>query len=220
MNWRFIDWIWHIRGRVPLPAGQSAEEAFDRLDPLFRERDTVHNRAHDTLTFSKSNQAPQDKMAVYDGGVLRIERSATGPVLRYDLTSRMLLFCFLAPFLFLAFGQLNVVIGELDKPTAEEKAEAKRKKEEREAKEAARQLHPIDKFLGAPEPEKPEKDEEGKDEEEDEEGPSPTAAYVFAAIFAVLYASGRTLEAWLIGNLFRRRLSEERSPEVGRPFAR
>jgi len=222
VNLRFIDWIWHIRGSVPLTPGLSGHQAFDRLDPLFRERDTSHDYTHDTLNFRKSNQAPQDKMSIFDGGVLRIEQSATGPVLRYDLTSRMLLFCFLAPLIFLAFAQLNVVIGVLDKPTAEEKAEAKKKKEEEEAKDAARPLHPIDKFLGAPAPEKPKKDDEkaNKDKEGDEdEGPSPTSGYVLAAIFAALYVGGRILEHWLIKSLFRKRLSGDHLSDLERPLA-
>src|SRR5690606_28964876 len=93
VNRRTIDWIWHVRGSVPLAPGQSNEDAFDRLDPLFRERDTVHDRRGDLLTFSKSNQAPQDKMSVFDGGTLRIERDGARAVLRYDLSSRILLFC-------------------------------------------------------------------------------------------------------------------------------
>jgi hypothetical protein len=209
VNLRFIDWIWHIRGSVPLEPGQSSDEAFDRLDPLFRVRDTHHNRAHDTLTFRKSNQAPQDRMSIFDRGVLRIEHTATGPALRYDLSSRMLLFCFLAPLLFLAFAQLNVAIGVLDKPSAQEVAAEKKKAEEEEKRLAERGQNPIDQFLGAPAPEKPEKDEEDEEKEEDEkdEGPSPTPAYVFAGIFAALYVGGRLLEQWLIRSVFRKRLS-------------
>ncbi|OYW46537.1 MAG: hypothetical protein B7Z08_06990 [Sphingomonadales bacterium 32-68-7] len=216
MNLRFIDWIWHIRGSVPLAAGQSSEQAFERLEPLFRERDTHHVRNSDTLTFEKSNQAPQDKMSIFDGGELRIEQAPSGGVLRYDLTSKILLFCFLAPFLFLSFGQLAVAVGVIDKPTAEEKAEAKKKEAEEEKRAAERKLHPIDQFLGAPEPEKPKTEAEkkkeeaeakakGEDEEEDE-GPSPTPAYVFAGIFAALYLVGRVLEDRLVKRLFARRL--------------
>ena len=215
MNLRFFDWVWHVRGSVPLASGQSSDEAFERLEPLFRERDTSYDRSHDTLTFHKSNQAPQDKMSVFDGGALRIERGPAGPVLRYDLTSRMLLFCFLAPLLFLAFAQLNVAIGMLDKPTAAEAAAEKKKKEEDEKKHAQRQLHPIDQFLGAPAPEKPKTEAEKKKEEaknkaegkeDEDDGPSPTPAYVFAAIFAALYAGGRILEDKLLKRLFRKSL--------------
>ena len=207
MNLHFIDWIWHIRGSVPLAPGQSTDEAFERLDPLFRERDTHHDRSHDTLTFSKSNQAPQDKMSIFDDGVLRIEPGAAGPVLRYDLTSRMLLFCFLAPLLFLAFAGLSLGLGAIDKPTAAEKAEAKKKAEEEEKENAERPQNPVDKFLGAPVPEKPKKDDKDKKEEDEDKGPSPTPAYVFAGIFAALYLGGRLLEQWLIKSVFRKRLS-------------
>jgi len=222
VDWRAIDWIWHIRGSVPLPPGQSSHEAFDRLDPLFRVRDTYHDRRGDELTFSKSNQAPQDKMATFDGGTLRIERDGTGAVLRFDLHSRILLFCFLAPLLFLAFAGLNIAIGVLDPPTAAERAEAKKKQEERMKRIAEQPLHPIDQFLGAPAPEKPKSEEEkarekaekkGKsedvDEDEGEEGPSTTPAYVFAGIFAALYLGGRILEKWLITKRFRQHLWDE-----------
>ncbi len=215
VNARFFDWIWHIRGSLPLAPGQSNEDAFDRLDPLFRERDTRHDRTHDTLTFRKSNQAPQDKMAIFDGGVLRIEAGPAGPVLRYDLTSRALLFCFLAPLLFLAFAGLSIGLGVIDKPTPAEVAEQKRKDEEKEKRNAARPQNPIDKFLGAPAPEKPKTEAEKKKEEakkkaegkgEDESEHSPTAAFVFAGIFAALYVGGRILESWLVKRLFRKRL--------------
>ena len=202
MNPSFIDWIWHIRGSLALAPGQSSDEAFDRLDPLFRESGTSHERTSDTLTFRKKDQAAQDKMSIFDGGVLQIEKGAAGSVLRYHLTSRALLLCFLAPLLFLAFAQLTIAIGMLEK-TSTEASEKSKKDEKKENVELPQ--HPIDKALGAPAPEKPKKDD--KDEEEDK-GPSPTPAYVFAAIFAVLYVVGRLLEPWLIKSVFRKSLSD------------
>jgi GH24 family phage-related lysozyme (muramidase) len=215
---RFIDWIWHIRGNVALAPGQSSEEAFERLSPLFQEINTSHERTEDTLTFRKKKQAPQDKMSIFDWGILAIELGVDGATLRYHLTSRALLACFLAPFLFLAIGAATVGIGTLEKPPT---AEAKKEAEAAEKKLAAVPMNPIDKFLGAPEPEKPDekkKKEEaekakaanGKDkkkEEEEKKGPSPTPAYVFAGIFATLYVGGRILEDWLIKRLFRKRLA-------------
>lgn len=62
---------------------------------------------------------------------------------------------------------------------------------------------PIEKALGAPAPEMPKKD---KNKSADDKKPSPTPAYVFAAIFATLYVVGRILEARLVSNLFRKRL--------------
>ena len=203
MNARFIDWIWHIRGSLALAPGQSTDEAFGRLDPLFRQAGTSHDRSQDTLTFRKKDQAAQDKMSVFDGGVLRIEKGAAGPVLRYHLTSRALLACFLAPLLFLGFAQLNIALGKLDKPSTEAADKAAAKKPEK--KPVVLPQNPIDRALGAPAPEKPKK--EGADgADKDKKKHSPTSAYVFAGIFAALYLVGRTLEARLVRTLFRKSL--------------
>lgn len=204
---RLLEWIWHVRGSLALAPGQSSDDAFDRLDPLFDQTGTSHERKGDTLIFRKKDSAAQDKMAVFDGGTLKIEPGAAGPVLRYHLTSRALLFCFLAPLLFLAFAQFSVAVNDYEKPTAAEAAEAKKKAEEKERKEAERQLHPIDQFLGAPAPDKPKKDDKAKKDEDEGKGDhSPTPAYVFAALFAALYVVGRILEGRLVKSLFRKRL--------------
>lgn len=201
MNPRFIDWIWHVRGSLALAHKQSSDDAFNRLDPLFRQTGTSHERTNDTLTFRKKDQAAQDKMAIFDGGVLRIEKSVAGSVLHYHLTSRALLFCFLAPLLFLGFAQLTVVIGELEKTAVEVTGKSKKP----EKKHVALPQNPIDKALGAPAPEKPKKEGAGKSEEDDSKS-SPTAAYVFAALFAALYVFGRILEDRLIKAVFKKRL--------------
>jgi len=210
VNLRFIDWIWHVRGSLALAPGQSDDDAFDRLDPLFQQSGTSHERTGDTLTFRKQAQAPQDRMSIFDGGVLRIERSMAGAVLRYNMSSRALMFCFLAPFLFLAFAGLTITMGNMQKPpTAAEKKAAEAKKKAKE--DMVRPLNPIDKALGAPEPEKPKKDDKDKkkdkDKDKDQDKPSPTPAYVFAAMFATLYVIGRILEDRLIRSLFRRKLT-------------
>ncbi len=195
VNLRLVDWIWNITGSLPLAPGQSSGEAFGKLDPLFRERGTSHDRANDTLTFRKENQAPQDAMAIFDGGVLQVEKGAGGSVLHYRLTSKFLLFCFILPFVFLAFAQFTVAIGKLEKPATEAAA----KKPEKE--ETVKPQNPIDKFLGAPAPEKPK-----KDADKDKDKNSPTTAYVLAAIFAALYLVGRILEDRLIKAQFKKRL--------------
>lgn len=199
MNPRFIDWIWNIRGTLRLAPEQSGEDAIERLTPLFYQTGTSHERAGDTLTFSKKDPAAQDKMSIFDSGILHVERSMGGVVLRYRLTSKALLLCFLAPLLFLGFAQLNIALSNLDKPdAAAEKAD-----KDKEAKKPL-PLHPIDKALGAPAPEAPKKD--SAKQEEKKKKHSATPAYVFAAIFAVLYIVGRLLEDRLIARLFRRRL--------------
>ena len=212
MNRHWIDWIWHVRGSVPLAAGQSTDDAFARLDPLFHQYGTTYRRDGQALTFRKQDQPAQDKMAVFDEGELRVEPGQTGSLLRYHLISRALLFCFALPFLFLAIAQLTVVVGRYEKAsTGAEKAEKAAEAKKKEAKKAEIPMNALDKALGAPAPAKKD-DKKKKKEEEDEKGPSPTSAYVFAGIFAVLYLVGRWLESWLVRSLLTRKLSE--TPET------
>ncbi|WP_084583327.1 hypothetical protein [Sphingomonas azotifigens] len=104
MNWnRAIDWIWHVRGSVPL-AHRSAQAAFEALAPVFEERGTTLDHGTDTLVFHKDNPDAQDRLASFEQGVLRIEDTPDGPVLRYDLTSHPLLWCFVAPAPFAALA--------------------------------------------------------------------------------------------------------------------
>ncbi|WP_404478234.1 hypothetical protein [Novosphingobium sp. BL-52-GroH] len=201
MTSRFIDWIWHIRGSLTLAPEQSSDDVFARLHPLFRQAGTSHERTNDTLTFRKKDQAAQDKMSVFDGGVLQIEKGAAGSVLHYHLTSRALLLCFLAPLLFLGFAQLTIAMGKLEKPSTEAVKGSDASKKDAK-KEADVPMNAIDKALGAPEPEKKDPDK-AKDQDKKH---SPTSAYVFAAIFAVLYAVGRILEGRLVKTLFKKSL--------------
>ena len=211
MNLRFIDWIWHVRGSLALAPGQSSDDAFNQLDPLFCQTGTSHVRSGDILTFSKKDPAAQDRMSIFHGGTLQVEKGAAGSVLRYNLTSRTLLFCFLAPLLFLAFAQLAVTVAKLHKPPAEAArssgktaADPKKTGDKSAAKTPDVPMNPIDKFLGAPAPEK-------KKDSEDKPGRrgkklSPTPGYVFAAFFAILYIVGRILEDRLIRARFKKRL--------------
>ena len=214
MKLGFIDWIWHVRGSLALVPGQSSTDAFDRLEPLFDEVGTSHERTRDTLIFTKKNPAAQDKMSVFNHGVLAIQGDAAGPVLRYKLSSRTLLFCFLLPLLYIGVARLTVEVGKLDTPSAADIAKAKAKeatkKKEKDKPEVA--MNPIDKFLGAPEPKKKATTPEGKAKEKAEKAErarrpfSPMPALVFAGIFATLYVAGRILEDRLVKRLFRNRL--------------
>jgi hypothetical protein len=189
---RLIDWIWHVRGSLALAPGQSSESAFDSLAPLFGQTGTSYERTNDTLTFSKKDPAAQDKMSVFDGGTLRIDSRVAGPVLHYHLTSRTLLFCLLASFLFLGIAQFTAAINKFDKPPPHE-----------EKKHEDIVLNPIDKALGSPEPDNSKKED---DKEDEDEKLSPKAAYVFSGLFAVLYAVGRILESKLVKALFEKNL--------------
>jgi outer membrane biosynthesis protein TonB len=101
-------------------------------------------------------------MSVFDSGVLRVEKTPAGSVLRYDLVSRALLYCFLAPLLFLAFAQATIALNAFHKPAAQA---AKSAAPKHAAKEKPVQLSPLDAALGAPAPAKPD------GEEGDEDGP-------------------------------------------------
>ena len=193
MNLPFIDWIWHVRGSVTLSLGQSGDDVFNRLDPLFRQTGTSHQRTQDTLSFIKKAPAAQDKMSIFNRGALRIERGVAGSVLHYHLISRALLFCFLAPLLFLGIAQLTIAINKWDKPHPQDAP-----------KPVVRSMHPIDKALGAPVPHTPNPADSGA--ERNTKRPSPTPAYVFAGIFATLYVVGRILEHRMVKALFEKRL--------------
>ena len=204
MNARFIDWIWHVRGTLALAPGQSSDDAFGRLAPLFGQRGTSHDRSGDHLTFHKKDQDAQDKMAVFDGGSLQISKTASGPVLHYHLKSRTLLFCFLLPLLFLAFGQMTIGLGKWEAARAHAAGKPADAAKKPEKKTVERPQNPVDRFLGAPAPEKPKKD--GADKDKADKKHSPTSAYVFAAIFAVLYVFGRIFEDRQVKALFSKSL--------------
>jgi len=217
VNLRFIDWIWHVRGSLALAPGQTSDEAFERLAPVFMQTGTGHERVGETLIFHKKDPAAQDKMAVFNSGTLWVEKSEAGPVLRYHLISRFLLFCFLAPLLFVAFAQLTVAAAKFQKPEASSASaksdKAKKDDSKADAKKLDVQLNPIDKFLGAPAPDNKKKDQKkgGKRDKK----PSTTPAYVFASFFAVLYIIGRILEDRLVKRLFKKRLADP-SPAAAR----
>lgn len=208
-GWRAIDWLWTVRGSLPLDADAlpGDDAVFARLEPLLQHPNTSRTRAAtlrpgDTLLLRKHDQAAQDPLAIFEGGTLRIDRSGPAPVLRWRLTSRALLACLLAPLLFIGFAQATIAIHAWQHPAgAADKASATPGKG-KDHKVAP--LNPVDAFLGAPAPEAP-KDGEGKRGKK----ASPTAAYVFAGIFAALYVIGRVLEDWLLRRRLRQRLAGE-----------
>jgi hypothetical protein len=202
VNLRFIDWIWRVRGTLPIKPTQSAEETFVRLDDLFQEKNTTYRIEGDTLSFTKKKQLPQDKMSVFDGGTLRV----VGGVLRYDMMSRALLACFVAPLFFFAVGQIGVAVDQWRNPPAVVKAKAEAAKKRQKVKPENVPMNTVDKLLGAPQPEKKKKDgdeETGKRNRK----PSMTTAYVFMGIFFALWIVGRILEHKLIHIRFRNRLA-------------
>ena len=101
---RLIDWIWTVRGTVPLAHRQSGDEALALIDTLLREPGTTRQRDGDRLTFSKIDPLSQDKLAVFEQGTLHVVTALAGSELRYVLHSRALLFCLLASPFFLGIS--------------------------------------------------------------------------------------------------------------------
>jgi hypothetical protein len=201
VNLRYVDWIWRIKGTLPIDPLHNPETVFRKLASLFHEPNTTSEVEGDTLVFTKKNQLPQDKMSVFDSGTLRV---ADG-VLRYDLMSRALLACFLSPLLFFAVGHVGVAFDTWRNPPEVVKAKADAAKRRSKIKPETVPMSPIDKILGAPKPEKKKKGEEemGKRNKK----PSMTTAYAFMGIFFALWILGRILEHVRIHSRFRRMLA-------------
>jgi hypothetical protein len=196
MRLPYIDRIWRVQGQLPLDAPLQAADAFARLGPLFQTPGTDVAIDGDVLTYRKRNPAAQDKLATFTRGRLGIEDRAGATVLHFDVSSTALLLCFLAPLLFLAFGQLAEVANAWEKADAEEVQKTEKDEEKPKPKPT---LNPIDQMLGAPEPEDPaKKQEKDKAKDKDKGKHSPTPAYVLAGLFALIYLVGRVLEPWLL----------------------
>lgn len=212
----FIDWIWRAKGSVPLEQPMTPASVFDKLDHLLQTHGTEYKIEGDVLRFKKDNPAAQDKLATFTRGTLRVTKRQGQPVLAYDVTSPALLFCFLAPLLFLAFGQATVAIGKYEnsKPEIVSDAEPEAKAEDDEPKK----LHPLDEFLGVPAPVVlTDEEKEAKKQEDKAKKFSPTTAYVLASIFAALYLVGRFLEPWLLRSRLRKTLAENAMPQEPQP---
>ena len=199
MNLSYIDWIWRVKGTLSIEPSRSAADAFDKLEDLFHEKNTTYRIDRDTLTFTKKNPIPQDKMSSFDSGTLRVSDG----VLRYDMISRALLACFLAPLFFYALGHTGVAIDKWRNPPEVVKAKAEAAKKRSLVKPEDVPMSPVDKFLGAPEPKKKKDGEEiGKRNRK----PSMQTAYIYMGIFSALWIVGRILEHKLIHGRFRKRL--------------
>lgn len=200
LNLRFLDWIWHVKGSLPLAPEVSTDQAFEKLDALLQVPGTTYTRDQDRLVFQKKNQPAQDKMSIFDSGVLQVKEASQGKRLYYNLVSKTLLFCFLAPALFFGFGK--VFEFTKDYRAAAYSAAAihthpEGVNEASQKKDAVVPMNFIDKFLGVPEPDK--KDDSGNDDQEKmKKKLSSRPAYIFCALFAFLYVVGRILEQFLI----------------------
>lgn len=202
----YIDHIWRARGEVLLDELLTPEEAFRRLDPLFQTAGSAYAVEGDTLGYSKHNPAAQDKLATFTRGTLKLDRQNGRSRLLFDVSSTALLLCFLAPLLFLGFAQTMVALNAWEKAGAAA-VEAPEKDKEADKPKVKQELHPLDKLLGAPEPDDPDKKKDEDKDKEKKEKFDPTRAYVLAGLFFVIYLVGRVLEPWLLKRTLRATLA-------------
>jgi hypothetical protein len=206
-----IEKIWRIEGSLTFDQPLCPQEAFARLDPLFQTDGTRYAIEGDTLAYAKTNPRPQDKLATFTSGTLKVERDENGTRLTYQAASTALLLCFLAPLLFLGFAQAMEAANAYERAKAEASEAAGTKKDSTKDKAEDKpvpRLHPIDVMLGAPAPKDPKADGEKDKKKEPKDKFKTTPAYVLAGLFAAIFLVGRMLEPWLLRRTFRSALSQ------------
>jgi len=109
-----MDFLWHLRGAVPLDGKVSNEVALDRVQNLLeRQRKPVVVRDANQVTletplwedmYSSGHYA----MVIYDQGRIWIDQGLGGRTLRYELRSlHAFVFCLLGAVMFFVFGWLD-----------------------------------------------------------------------------------------------------------------
>jgi len=117
-----LDFIWHLRGSVPVDGMGPDETTLDRLERLLeRQRKDVSKRGANYLAFENPFWSDMFgpnwlAMGIYDAGRLWIEQGPGGRTLRYDLRSlHGMLFCLFAALVFFLFGLASGgVLGSLE----------------------------------------------------------------------------------------------------------
>ncbi len=106
-----LDFLWHLRGSIPLDGVGSDAVALDRVEQLLaRQRKSVSERGSDYLVFDdplwRNPLGPNWlAMVIYDRGRLWIEQGLHGRTLRYDLRSlHGMVFCLLVAVTAFFFG--------------------------------------------------------------------------------------------------------------------
>jgi hypothetical protein len=106
-----FDFMWHLRGSVPLEGAGSNEVALERVERLLekqRKRDT--ERGQNSLYFDEPLWSDLfgpnwPAMLIYDRGRFWIEEGLGGRRLRYDLRSlHGMVFCLFGALMFFLFG--------------------------------------------------------------------------------------------------------------------
>ena len=107
-----VDFIWHLRGSVPLDGvGSNDEVVLDHIERLLeKQRKRDRERGQNSVAFEDPLWSDLFgpnwlAMVIYDRGRFWIERGLDGRKLRYDLRSlHGLVFCLFAALMFFFFG--------------------------------------------------------------------------------------------------------------------
>jgi hypothetical protein len=106
-----LDFVWHLRGSVPLDGTDTNDTALDRVEDLLEnQRKAVSERGADYLSFDDPLWSDPFgpnwlAMVIYDRGRFWIERSSGCPRLCYDLRSlHGMVFCLFGALMFFFFG--------------------------------------------------------------------------------------------------------------------
>lgn len=105
MRWfGYLDPIWTVRGNLALAPGQSAATVLDQLARSISMPGTICTRTAAGITIKKTYGASQDPLASFHSGCLSVcGDNGDGEVI-YAFSSRILGWCFLAPFAIAAIG--------------------------------------------------------------------------------------------------------------------
>ena len=106
-----LNFIWHLRGSVPLDSVVSSETALDRVERLLeKQRKRDRERGPDYVSFDDPLWSDPFgpnwlAMAIHDRGRFWIEQGVGGRRLHYDLRSlHGMVFCLFAAFMAFFFG--------------------------------------------------------------------------------------------------------------------
>lgn len=106
-----LDYLWHLRGSVPLSGAATNQAVLDRLEGLLeQQRKPIVGLDANHLTFDaplwENIFGPSwQAMVIYDRGRFSIDQGIAGRVLRYDLRSlHAFVFCLFGATMFFAFG--------------------------------------------------------------------------------------------------------------------
>ncbi len=198
---RLTDWIWHIHGSVPLDPGQSPTRRSTARSAV-PHTGTARERNGDTLTFTSATRRRRTGWRCSAAHAV-IEAQAEGWSCAIG-SDKALLYCFLAPLLFLAFAQATVALGKLESPRSRPRSRRRRK--------TPAPLNPIDKRSARRHPSNPRR--RAGDDDKDKK-PSPTAAMSSPGSSPRSMRSGRVFEARRVG-----RCSAQPAPRLSSRTAR